>query len=127
MGSGVQAMRALFLLLNCVFLFSCTSESAEKPDINTLEFDLLCDQFSSLVQSPDFEKLNPKQRAEQLQQKLATQVNVSGSAFLAWDAIRLGPPELRYSLFKESANSVGYPDWSCAAIEAHGHEVGTPH
>lgn len=117
----------LCCLLVLLILTACSPKSNGDNAATKEEFGVLCAEFTTLVQSTDFSQLDSEERAAQLDLKLANNLNTTDNAYMAWTAIRNGPPSERYTLFKEAAASTGYTEWSCPAIAQHGHEVGSAH
>lgn len=119
--------RILLSLVFVVGLMACSAEKqqAAKPEKN--EFDVFCDQFAALVGSENYSALSQEERADQLDRMLVSNINPDGNAYIAWSAIRHATPSDRQLLYVEAARSTGYENWSCAAINSHGHQVGSAH
>lgn len=86
---------------------------------------MLCEQFDQLTKDSEFSSMNSEARAARLTTGLKAKLSSESNAYIAWLAIRNGPPRERYNLFLEAASSAGEKDWNCPAIEKHGHEVGS--
>lgn len=108
-------------------LIGCSADEEKQISGAKNDFDLFCEQFTIMTESPGFSSLTSEQRSEKLNGILVEKIEQSGPAYNAWVAIRNGPPSDRYSLYKEAAASVGYMDWKCPAVELHGSEVGSSH
>ncbi len=85
-------------------------------------FDLFCEVFSEIAGREDYKALDPSARNEALLKKLDDRIEVESDVRVAWTAVNYAPAEERYGLFKESAQSVGHPDWQCEAMRLHAHE-----
>lgn len=122
-------MRKSHIFLSLFLILLLASCSKAEQDVQLTEknkqFDIFCDQFSKLTQAADYSELSSEDRAERLENMLAAHMQKTSDAYIAWTAIRNGPPAERYFLFDEAANSIGYQTWDCPAIKQHGHEVGS--
>lgn len=117
-----RAFQIVFLIL---MLGACSSKEAEKTDLSQGEFDVFCTQFGSLTRMLNYDVYSSEDRASKLEEALAKLLRPSSSAYIAWTAIRNGPPAERYALYRAAAESTGYKNWVCPEIAKHGHEVGS--
>jgi|GEM_PF-2782236 hypothetical protein len=110
------------ILLSCSAKKDGETEAAVQND-----FDVFCQQFTQVTQSADFAQLSSEERALRLESRLAGELEPNANAYIAWSAIRNGPPSERYALYKDAAASAGQKNWDCPAVQQYGHEVGSPH
>ncbi len=108
-----------------LIIVACSQEQSTQSANTVNGFDVLCSEFSSLIQEADYPFLSSEKRGEKLDGILAQQFEPNNNAYLAWSAIRNAEPTERYTLYREAAASTGYNDWECPAISLHGHEVGS--
>jgi hypothetical protein len=114
-------------LLIAISVSACSpGKDSEAQTINN-DFDVFCEQFTLLTESAEFSQLSSEDRASRLDTKLSGALAPSANAYIAWTAIRNGPPSERYFLYKDAASSAGHNHWECPAVKQHGHEVGSPH
>jgi hypothetical protein len=116
-------LSALFLLV----LSACSEDENKQSVTAKTDFDLLCEQFTILTESAGFSSLTSEERASKLDAMLTEKLEPSSNAYIAWTAIRNGPPSERYFLYKDAAASTGYEDWTCPAAKLHGSEIGSIH
>lgn len=114
-------------LVIAVSVSACSPGKNSEVPTSKNDFDVFCEHFALLTESPDFSLLSSEDRASRLDTKLSGALAPSANAYIAWKAIRNGPPSERYLLYKEAASSAGYNHWECPAAKQHGHEVGSPH
>lgn len=120
--------RYLFLLIPALIFVGCSSKGdtgvGDKLATIKTEFNTFCDQFEVLTQSKEFLTLDTEERAEKLDKMLVESMSTSGNAYIAWYAIRSGPPSERYALMQDAANSSGYSEWTCESLKKYAIEVG---
>lgn len=117
----------IFLTLLLALPGCSPEEEYKKKNRGQSSFDILCEQFTKLTMSDIFQNLNNEEWARKLDTMLANSLDLDSDAYLAWQAIRNGPPSARYSLYKNAAVSSGQEDWDCEAINHYGREVGSTH
>lgn len=123
----INKHRLTWILVSIFVVAACSSENDRASGETKAEFEVLCDEFTTLAQSSDFAQLLPEVRAEQLELMLVNKLYLTDHAYMAWTAIRNATPSERYSLYREAAASSGYQEWSCPAMAEHGHKVGSSH
>ena len=119
-----------YLCLSVLFLLVFSACSADENKLIVAaktDFDLFCEQFTMVTESADFSTLTSEERASTLDTILTEKLESSSNAYIAWTAIRNGPPSERYFLYKDAAASTGYEDWECPAAKLHGSEIGSIH
>src|SRR5690606_36638061 len=97
-----------YLCLGVFFLLALSACSADKNEqfvaVKT-DFDLFCEQFTMVTESAGFSSLTSEDRAAKLDVMLTEKLEPSSNAYIAWAAIRNGPPSERYFLYKDAAAS----------------------
>lgn len=119
-----------YLCLSVFFLLAlsgCSADENKQTVTAKTDFDLFCEQFTMVTESAGFSSSTSEERASTLDAMLTEKLEPSSNAYIAWTAIRNGPPSERYSLYKDAAASTGYGDWACPAVKLHGSEIGSPH
>lgn len=123
-----MTIRTIVLLLGLTAgLISCSADKPQESKRGVNEFEILCAEFTELVDSENYANLNEEQRAVRLDKMLANKLSVESNAYIAWTAIRNATPAARQALYSEAARSLGYDNWSCPAISSHADQVGSPH
>lgn len=110
-----------------VALSACSAGENKEAVAAKTEFDSFCEQFTIVTESADFSSLTSEERASILDTMLTEKLEPSSNAYIAWTAIRNGPPSERYFLYKDAAASTGYGDWVCPAAKLHGSAIGSFH
>lgn len=124
-GDLQEMIRVIYACVFLLMLAACSDEDEKLSLAAKKDFDLFCEQFTIMTNTSDFSLLTSEQRAAKLDVMLIEKIEQSGNAYIAWTAIRNGPPPERYSLYKDAAASAGYTDWKCPAAESHGSDVGS--
>lgn len=106
-------------------VYACAPKGNQGTSAQNSDFDVFCDQFTTLVNADNYSELTAVERSAELDSLLSGKLPASSNAYQAWAAIRNAPPAQRSMLYKDAAKSAGFADWNCFAIAEHGNQVGS--
>ncbi len=105
-------MKKNILLAIALFSVSVNCHSAEN------DFDKVCDYFAKLQTSIKIQPLTSAERGKFISDLVVKNLQAQSAARQAWGVVIYAAPEVRYELYKTSAQEVLKREWSCGAMEA---------
>lgn len=82
------------------------------------DFDKVCGYFDELKTQISKGPLTPVQKKKFIDLRVAKNLQPNSPARQSWEVILYGKPEVRYELFKTSAEASTKQKWTCKSMEA---------